>query len=945
MVTPWRPRDDATARPAQPASLPPWCRYCVRVTTGEGESAVTAGTVLHLEVHPTVVFKLGADLVTDDVQALIELVKNCYDADSPDARIVVETEVWTDPLTGEVTDPPQQPAPRSVGNHQVATADGDEYSVACDGSPEGADDVAAGQARESSDAEDSAPGDADDATGPDAPAPDAPAPVDTEGPVRGRIEVRDRGVGMTADAVARGWLTVSASHKREMKRRGEVTKKKERTPLGDKGLGRLGAQRLGDILEIETRPETGPEDEKVAHRLRIRWSDFDNANSLADVDLTLETSPTTQPPGTTLTVRGLADPKRWRGENAVELTRELAAMISPFGKRGFDVGLRIDDDPINLRRRHEEVRDAALLRYRLDYQDGELQIEGRISTSYFRPRTLSEVPLYQELVERDNGASFRDWLFATAPSQVATLAMEPGDDKYFLQVKRSVRLADLDEVRMTTPTNDQPAQVIDPGPFSGEVDAVALGTPGESSVFDSTAEYRNFVSAINGVRIYRDGFAVRVDSDWIGLAARWSSGTSFYNLRPENVVGYIDISARDNAQLEELTNREGFQNTPALQNYMLLISAWRKFTEDCQGLVRRQWVDYRKEQVDARAPRVPMTPASIKSRATTRQQQIEETLAESRRLTAAIEKTSAELGKDRDADLFGPAPDLSDSTAAAAEAHEAATRVNARLQSLSADYADAVAELETLTGQIDAVQEQLADAWEAVSLGITAEALTHEVHQIADRLRSRSQQVLRHLNATKNQDLTVRSYVEHVRSSSAALNRQMSHLNPALRYMRERRSQLQVSEIAATVAGHYNENWAEKDVDVHVDVADDFYVEMNEGKLSQVLDNLVLNSGYWIREQRRRQPDAASTITLRVDYPFLTVTDTGPGVDPSVEGLVFEPFVTTKGRGQGRGLGLFVVRQLLEPEGAEITLDPPTEPTERARTFRISFSNARRVTT
>ena len=37
------------------------------------------------------------------------------------------------------------------------------------------------------------------------------------------------------------------------------------------------------------------------------------------------------------------------------------------------------------------------------------------------------------------------------------------------------------------------------------------------------------------------------------------------------------------------------------------------------------------------------------------------------------------------------------------------------------------------------VQEQLSDAWEAVSLGITAEALSHEIHLIADRLRARSQ--------------------------------------------------------------------------------------------------------------------------------------------------------------------------------------------------------------
>lgn len=885
------------------------------MTTGQGDSPSVSERILHLQVHPTVVFKLGADLVTDDVQALIELVKNCYDADSPDAQITVETEVWTDPKSGEVVDPPPEPIARPDEEDQDSPADDAGDDAQSDRTVD-ADQVVIGIDKD----EDEARAGADQ-------------------PVRGRIEIRDRGVGMTAEAIARGWLTVSASHKREMKRLGKVTEKKKRTPLGDKGLGRLGAQRLGDILEIET----APEGQGLLHRLQIRWSDFDDATSLADVDLSLETEPTSRRSGTTLIIRGLRDPERWQGENVEELIRELAAMISPFGKRGFDVGLRVDDDPIDLRRRHEAVRDSALLRYQMTYRDGVLAIEGRISTSYFRPRSLSEVPLYQELVERDNGASFREWLMSTSAKETASLGMEPGDDKYFLEVKRTINLADLDGVRLTPRQPDGQRKPVDPGPFAGEVDAIALSLPGELSVFDSTADYREFVSAINGVRIYRDGFAVRVDSDWIGLAARWSSGTSFYNLRPENVVGYIDISARENAQLEELTNREGFQDTAAFANFMLLIGAWRSFTEHAQGLVRRRWVEYRKLQTAAHTPRAPMTPESIKGRAEDRKGRLKDTLHESERLTDAIATTVKELAKNHDDDLFGPAPDLTDSTRAAQAAYDSALQVTQRLKELDNEYASATTELETLAGQIEAVHEQLADAWEAVSLGITAEALTHEVHQIADRLRARSQQALRHLNETKSKDLTLRSYVEHVRASAAALNRQMKHLNPALRYMRERRAKLRVSAITEQAAQHFNKTWAERGIEVEVEVGTDFYVEMNEGKLSQVLDNLILNSGYWIGQRRRREPDCAGTITLRVDSPFLTITDTGPGVEPSVEGLLFEPFVTTKGRGQGRGLGLFVVRQLLEPEGAEITLDPADHADRRARTFRITFSNTERA--
>ena len=57
-------------------------------------------------------------------------------------------------------------------------------------------------------------------------------------------------------------------------------------------------------------------------------------------------------------------------------------MLSPYGQRGFDVFLAIDGTPVDLRRRHEEVRNAALLRYELTYRDGTLKVNGRISTAY-----------------------------------------------------------------------------------------------------------------------------------------------------------------------------------------------------------------------------------------------------------------------------------------------------------------------------------------------------------------------------------------------------------------------------------------------------------------------------------------------------------------------------------------------------------------------------------
>ena len=68
------------------------------------ESAADSPTVvetLQLDVHPSVVFKLGADLITDDMQALMELIKNSYDADATRVRVSIDTHARFDRETGE----------------------------------------------------------------------------------------------------------------------------------------------------------------------------------------------------------------------------------------------------------------------------------------------------------------------------------------------------------------------------------------------------------------------------------------------------------------------------------------------------------------------------------------------------------------------------------------------------------------------------------------------------------------------------------------------------------------------------------------------------------------------------------------------------------------------------------------------------------------------------
>jgi signal transduction histidine kinase/integral membrane sensor domain MASE1 len=101
-------------------------------------------------------------------------------------------------------------------------------------------------------------------------------------------------------------------------------------------------------------------------------------------------------------------------------------------------------------------------------------------------------------------------------------------------------------------------------------------------------------------------------------------------------------------------------------------------------------------------------------------------------------------------------------------------------------------------------------------------------------------------------------------------------------------------------------------------------VHADETQLKQVVMNLCLNA--------REAMDKDGTLTVRTEkapdgYVKLVVQDTGHGMDPETQSHIFEPFFSTKER--GTGLGLAVVRQIVEALGGRIEV--ASKPNEGTR--------------
>jgi signal transduction histidine kinase len=101
------------------------------------------------------------------------------------------------------------------------------------------------------------------------------------------------------------------------------------------------------------------------------------------------------------------------------------------------------------------------------------------------------------------------------------------------------------------------------------------------------------------------------------------------------------------------------------------------------------------------------------------------------------------------------------------------------------------------------------------------------------------------------------------------------------------------------------------------------------GELNQVWANLVDNALDAVPEGGR------VVVSARAEGPRVTVrvTDNGPGIPAEVKNRIFDPFFTTKPVGQGTGLGLDIVRRLLDQNNATIDVDSAPGRTE----FRVTL--------
>ena len=120
-------------------------------------------------------------------------------------------------------------------------------------------------------------------------------------------------------------------------------------------------------------------------------------------------------------------------------------------------------------------------------------------------------------------------------------------------------------------------------------------------------------------------------------------------------------------------------------------------------------------------------------------------------------------------------------------------------------------------------------------------------------------------------------------------------------------------------------------IDFFIDINpnESFIINGDETQISQVIINLCTNSIHAMQESGGRltislQNSSSEEISfpnMEGSYYSLSISDNGTGIDKAILNSIFDPFFSTKGVGEGTGLGLSVVHNIVKNHQGDIIVE------------------------
>ena len=763
----------------------------------------------------------------------------------------------------------------------------------------------------------------------------------------GRIVIEDDGSGMNLFIIENGFLKIATSIKQRYQK---ISPKFKRLAQGNKGIGRLALNQLGEYLIVTTKLDTslinddqlindqkivdvyGNRDRKelyaenlnVYYEFSINWKKYENEEGpVESVPIELETKDDytkifqhKKSHGTRIEVLGLKGLSFWKNPKvSKELESDVLAFLNPYLAEKVNFRVLIDLDGQKFRSNLydktyiNQVCDSAFT-FSFEQDTKEFSYSIVRSKKYIIRKVdelLSLMDKYDfDLVNPDIDYDHFYEMFLRV-------------SKCFLidrvnNVHKNLTQSKVDDIYTYT-SDEYSDNIYLPGSFNGEFYGFDFGT----GVI--APDVKKLISNIIGIKLYRNNFRIFPygdnSNDWLGM--------SNYNQRYKSVVfkthtttGFVDINGETNLDLlEELTNRQGLVLDIYGANFLTIMQEIIYKSAAIEDGRLTDYFAFNRKAVRDVLPESIITIAGLEFRKRKNYRK------------EASEKVRNVGEKIGDIKVKAENPTLLSS--------DDIENISKELQK---DVADLKNDLESIEKeftnkelQVEDQNKYIADMYPIIGASIISETLAHEIIRLSNNIKSYTTSIRGALGRSDKDGVNLN--IKLIESDIKFLARYASLLDVNSYSKRRRFDKLWVAKsIGEIVKDSPLLEYKETKIN-YILSGSDFESTLVKDSFKIIIENFLINSAYWLERYSIRKPSIHFDFNGRKKQ--LIIYDNGIGISKDIAKRIFEPFVTNKPSGDGRGMGLYIVNNLLNEIGATIDLSEKQNENGNLYQFIITF--------
>lgn len=786
--------------------------------------------------------------------------------------------------------------------------------------------------------------------------------------------VEDNGVGMNEEQLNKGFLEIGT----------DIKLKAHDAMLGEKGIGRLATQRLGAYLLIET----ASADEEFATITFIDWSKIGYTQEHKKVP--------------SIKINKIADSytRLWMlkintqdfieipqqltfefGEmTKIPVNRELKSainfLISPFvfpakrvismyyGKRDLDIDfnaemLRLSESTHTFELLINE-NDDIVLRYSLNLEPWFLE---RVHRAMVGPEAFKRLRkphvFYADLLEVSKEKINAVLAKSVSERELLDLVSDIYEDLYEKAIKNketrkeySAKCAQslINNLRPITPIKGQIYSFKQNSAIGEHIIIESVNEITKSDFQIRIKDLKDFLTENNGIKLYRDryriGYLGNKESDWIKLQQFRTKGQQWYRFDLGNTVGYVSLADEKQKYIREISSRLDIIQNETSESFKLIINVifnklFYELNRSANNILRVIF-----EQRG-------LLGTSLKKQVKKNLDDIANSARKSKtvfeKLQEAIELVKAEcendiVSKENVEKIMFIMQETSDHI-------EEENRIKQQATIL----------LNEATEQLKTVEVEAFNNFKLMANGLITETITHELDSVCKT--STVSDVTHHFEFMKNYFIEKKDvgifnlHVNPIRKSYDVISNKMSDVGNLYNFLEKTfikkgsYDEFQHQNIAEVVRNIENNLLQLKEENIQIEcIACDTQWFVPKGVLIHVFYNLFTNASYWIDRRRKYAQDDASYISDEPDKIVveivsdeeMVVYDTGTGVIKNMEDILFQPLESGKPNREGRGMGLYIVQQLLRSFAADIQLMDERNKYNNRYKFLLSLNNEER---